>query len=83
MKKKIKIGFIAFTVIAITTTAIMQKEKNEMLNSRKLMMNSLMEENVEALASGEYNHVFCFGSGEIDCPSNHVKVLHYMAHRSL
>lgn len=38
---------------------------------------------MEALAFGEYNNVFCIGSGTIDCPAYHEKVEDYIAYNSL
>ena len=47
-------------------------------------MESLMMENVEALAANEaYVPVHCFGIGCIDCPLNNVKVAAVYSGRSL
>lgn len=66
MKKKIL--FISlFLVTAITVTFQINLEKSNLEN--------LMLENIEALASGEWNTTpRCVGSGSVDCPANHVKV---------
>jgi len=38
-------------------------------------LDSLMLENIEALASGEEAELInCIGSGSVDCPIDHVKV---------
>ena len=40
----------------------------------KQTVSDLMLENVEALAAGEGNKIYCAGIGSVDCPINHVKV---------
>ena len=45
--------------------------------------SSLLLENVEALARGEYDGVYCFGIGTVDCPFNNIKVDSYYAPYSL
>ena len=35
--------------------------------------NDITLQNVEALASGETSHTFCFGSGSIDCSGQKVE----------
>lgn len=43
--------------------------------SKGKVENSLLLENVEALAGGEYHvPINCIGSGTVDCPITHVKV---------
>lgn len=75
MKRKTKISIIVCSIIAIATLNFVQREKEP--------INSLTLENMEALAFGEYNNVFCIGSGTIDCPAYHEKVEDYIAYNSL
>ena len=75
MKRKTKISIIACSIIAIAILNFMQKEKEP--------MNSLTLENMEALAHGEFNNVFCIGSGSLDCPATHDKAADYTAYNSL
>lgn len=66
MKKKIL--FIGvFGVVAIVASF--------QFNSEKASLESLMLENIDALASGEWDpSAHCVGRGSVDCPANHVKV---------
>ncbi|MDE6217145.1 NVEALA domain-containing protein [Bacteroides sp.] len=65
MKKKIL--FVALFLVA-TVASFQMGTKHEKLDS-------LMLENIEALASGEGGTRYdCFGIGSVDCPLNHVKV---------
>lgn len=66
MKKKIL--FIGvFGVVAIVASL--------QFNSEKASLESLMLENIDALASGEWDKpAQCVGTGSVDCPANHVKV---------
>ena len=44
-------------------------------SSEKEELQSLMLENIDALASGEGGTIIhCVGSGSVDCPITHVKV---------
>lgn len=68
MKKKIL--FVALFLAAVAVSF--------QLNSKHEKMNSLLLENIEALASGEGNGNLgaptCFGYGSVDCPIFHDKV---------
>lgn len=66
MKKKfLFIGL--FLVVTIAASFQFNTEKNS--------LESLVLENIDALASGEWgSDVRCIGSGSVDCPINHVKV---------
>lgn len=66
MKKKILFVGV-FWVVAIVASL--------QFNSEKASLESLMLENIDALASGEWNQTTqCVGRGSVDCPGNHVKV---------
>lgn len=66
MKKKVL--FIGLFLAAIVAVSFQ-------FNSRKENLESLMLENIDALASGEWNtNPRCFGTGSVDCPSSDVKV---------
>lgn len=66
MKKKVL--FISLFLVA-TVVASFQ------FSSEKEKMQSLMLENIDALASGEWGgFVQCVGSGSVDCPRTHYKV---------
>lgn len=74
MKKKIL--FIGLVLAVITAVSFQ-------LKSKKGNLDSLMLENMEALASGEGSSITrCFGSGSVDCPTTHVKV-YIVGYRSL
>lgn len=75
MKKKILfIG--SFLVAAIAVSFQLSTEKNN--------LESLMLENIDALASGEWGaNPKCYGSGSVDCPVTHVKVKYVMSGYSL
>lgn len=65
MKKKIL--FVALFLVA-TVASFQMGTKHE-------RWDSLMLENIEALASGEGGMEYrCVGTGSVDCPYNHVKV---------
>lgn len=65
MKKKIL--FVALFLVA-TVASFQMGTKHE-------RWDSLMLENIEALASGEGGVRYeCVGFGSVDCPHNHVKV---------
>ena len=52
--------------------------------SRKEDLQSLMLENIDALASGEGGIIpYCVGIGSVDCPINHVKVYAVTSYYSL
>lgn len=66
MKKKIL--FISLFLVAAVAISFQ-------LNAGKNNWGSLMLENIDALASGEWEtNPQCFGSGSVDCSIDHVKV---------
>lgn len=65
MKKKVL--FISLFAIVMVTFSFR-------FTSDKRNLESLMLENIEALASDEWTNPVCFGSGSVDCPVTHVKV---------
>lgn len=66
MKKKIL--FVSLSLIAAITVTLQ-------FNAKRSNLENLMWENIEALASGEWDTNYrCVGSGSVDCPGNHVKV---------
>lgn len=75
MKKKLLfIGL--FLVVAIAASFQFNTEKDG--------LESLMLENIDALASGEWgSDARCVGSGSVDCPGSHVKVYLIMGPYSL
>ncbi|WP_348768202.1 NVEALA domain-containing protein [uncultured Bacteroides sp.] len=65
MKKKILFMFLFLVAVAASFQWSVEHENLE----------SLMLENIEALASGEgLVNISCFGSRSVDCPISHVKV---------
>lgn len=69
MKTKfILAGIVLSTMISITLHSLhKERETRDALN--------LM--NIEALAYNESTDAICVGTGSVDCPTNHVKVLYY------
>lgn len=66
MKKKLL--FIGLFLV-VTIAASIQ------INTERDSLESLMLENIDALASGEWGStVRCIGSGSVDCPIDHVQV---------
>lgn len=66
MKKKIL--FIGLFLVAAIVASLQ-------FSSERASLESLMLENIEALASGEWDpSAHCVGRGSVDCPANHVKV---------
>lgn len=63
-KKTLFISLFAIVMVALSFQ----------FNSDKRNLESLMLENIEALASDEWISPRCFGSGSVDCPVTHVKV---------
>ncbi len=68
MKNKMKFAFIV--VIAVLVIAAWS-----MVNNRPASINSLLLDNIEALADGESVNGHCVGVGSVDCPYNGNKVL--------
>lgn len=65
MKKKILL-FSLLLVAAFASFQFSNKHEN---------LNDLMLENIEALASDEWEgRINCIGTGTVDCPINHMKV---------
>ncbi len=65
MKKKILFMFLFLAAVAASFQWSVEHEN----------LDSLMLENIEALASGEgHVSIDCLGSGSVDCPISHVKV---------
>lgn len=75
MKKKLL--FIGLFLV-VTIAASFQ------FNTERESLESLMLENIDALASGEWNGTpRCIGSGSVDCPVDHVKVYFVQGYYSL
>ncbi|WP_418697106.1 NVEALA domain-containing protein [Bacteroides sp.] len=66
MKKKVLfIGLFLIVTIAVSFQ----------FSAKRNNLESLMLENIDALASGEWETTpRCTGSGSVDCPATHVKV---------
>ena len=65
MKKKILFMFLFLVAVAASFQLGAEREN----------LDSLMLEDIEALASGEgHVSIDCLGSGSVDCPISHVKV---------
>lgn len=65
MKKLVVILFICLA--AVVTIQYYSSHKNT--------VNSLLIDNIEALAADEYTRpTQCYGSGSVDCPVTHTKV---------
>lgn len=65
---KMKNLFIGLFLVAAIVASLQ-------INSEKASLESLMLENIDALASGEWDKpAHCVGTGSVDCPINHVKV---------
>lgn len=47
------------------------------LQNKESALSALTLTNIEALANGEIGSAMCLGSGSVDCPHNHAKVLYY------
>ncbi|RGN35877.1 NVEALA domain-containing protein [Bacteroides oleiciplenus] len=77
MKNKINKILVIVAVIAAITGGYIQKSQSSS------EVSSLLLENVEALARGENDGVYCFGIGTVDCPLNNTKVDSYYAPYSL
>lgn len=76
MKIKIKfvLASVAFALFLVGYGSVQQSED----------LNTLLLENVEALADGEEpSYIDCYGYGSVDCPINHVKVKEVYAPYSL
>ncbi len=66
MKKKILFAGMVLAVMGVTAFHFNRKDKG---------FESLMLENMEALAAGEVGEtVRCIGYGSVDCPLGHIKV---------
>lgn len=75
MKKKVLLISL-FLVATVVTSFQFSSEKEE--------LQSLMLENIDALASGEGGTaIHCVGSGSVDCPITHVKVYAVLSAYSL
>lgn len=75
MKKKVLL-IILFLVVTVVTFFQFGSGKDE--------LQSLMLENIDALASDEWGGaITCVGTGSVDCPEDHVKVYAVTGHYSL
>ncbi len=75
MKKKV---LLISLFLAATVVTFFQ------LDSGKDELQSLMLENIDALASDEWGGAIrCVGTGSVDCPEDHVKVYAVTGHYSL
>lgn len=71
-------------VLLIGAMAIALLTSYEVISLKKEKTSSLVLENIEALAFGEWdNNVHCFGVGSVDCPITHTKVESYISGLSL
>lgn len=68
MKNKFKRNLVVTLVVATVIGGYIYH------NRSSVNASSLLLDNVEALADGEYDHVKCFGTGSVDCPLNNTKV---------
>lgn len=65
--------------LLIGTMAIAMVMSYEVISQNKEKTDSLLLENIEALASGEWDSkVHCAGLGSVDCPITHTKVEYYL-----
>ena len=65
--------------LLIGTMAIAMVMSYEVISQNNEKADSLLLENIEALASGEWdNYGHCFGIGSVDCPMTHTKVEYYI-----
>ena len=70
IKRKVKLVWVVAAVATALGTSYGMMNENEEWET-----NSLMLENVEALANGEVSGpIRCYGRGTVDCPFNHTKV---------
>ena len=76
MKHYLKIAIVAGLFVSVCYWNSIKNPEN---------MKSLVLQNVEALANGEFpsDNIACFGSGSVDCPFNHYKVKYVIQGRSL
>lgn len=75
MKKKLL--FIGLFLV-VTIAASFQ------INTQRESLESLMLENIDALASGEWGSAIrCIGTGSVDCPIDHVQVYLVQGYYSL
>lgn len=71
-------------VLLIGTMAVALLTSYEVISLKNEKTSSLLLENIEALASGEWeNQIHCFGVGSVDCPLTHSKVRSYISSFSL
>lgn len=66
--KVIFVSVVVFSTLFISFSTL-QKERS--------VSETLQLMNIEALANNEFYEPICVGSGSVDCPTNHVKVLYY------
>ena len=76
MKNRIKKNLVIVLIVAIVSGYIVKSQPS-------FEVSHLFLENVEALARGEYDGVYCFGIGTVDCPFNNIKVDSYYVPYSL
>lgn len=75
MKKKV-LFIVLFLIATIAVSFQFSAKRNN--------LESLMLENIDALASGEWETTpRCFMTGSVDCPANHVKVKYVVGQYSL
>lgn len=65
MKNYLKLGIACLIVVAFIISVKAH---------RSVPSNSLLLDNIEALAADESVDAFCYGSGIVDCPIDHSKV---------
>lgn len=71
-------------VLLIGTMAVAMVMSYEVISQNNEKTDSLLLENIEALASGEWDStVHCIGIGSVDCPTTHTKVEYHFQSFSL
>lgn len=72
MKTYLKLS-ITLTVCLAVFISLIYLRANHMKSQEAFLLN-----NIEALAEGESDFVKCIGTGKVDCPFNHEKVIYVL-----